>query len=255
MTSFDHVGKFEDALRNNETICLQQIIYAGDFIQCLGCDCANKFGLYTGDPDANNRGIYPEGQMIGYCQEESSILCRIFCPPSTPFDMTVKDKQNGNLLMKIIRPFKCTDTKSCISCWTCPCIDCGQELSIEDHQGNKIGTIKEDAWNTCMKGGFTAYDDKNTPILSVAESCCWVCWSQTTCVDTTFQIKDLDGQGGGDFGEMRRKWKCKGCVLDVDDFKVVFKKTASVNVKKIAVALMVFVKYVWFENEDDGGGG
>lgn len=163
--------------------------------------------------------------------------------------------------MKISRDFRCSDLKSCCPFWTCPCCDCGQLVTVADPSGKTIGYIKEDSMNHCCNGGITAYNANDEPIMRVKTNACSVMCTQMPCPgpgccqDTIFELKETDKEGrpGEDLGVMKRKWKCKGCCADLDDFNTKFidGKKIDLDTKKIAIAFMIFVKYAWFEEKED----
>merc|ERR1711981_259966 len=152
--------------------------------------------------------------------------------------------------MTVSRGFRCTDLKSCCPFWTIGCIDCGQLVDVTNESGQKIGYVKEDNCNHCMNGGITAYNEKDEPLFSVKASLLTVMCTQCCCKDTEFEMKDTKD---ATIGMLKRKWKCRGCVADLDDFNVKFTTMTSasgeidVTYKKIAIAMMVFIKYAWFE--------
>ena len=89
----------------------------------LGCETKNKYKIKNS-----------MGQDIYKAKEETDCCTRNFCGPTRPFDMTIKDN-NDQEVIHLYRPLRCQSALF-------PC--CLQVLEVSAPPGNIIGTVEQE---------------------------------------------------------------------------------------------------------------
>lgn len=183
-------------------------------------------------------------------KEESDCLCRICLMKWREFTMDISSEATGNVVYKIMRPFKCT--------LLCCCVMINpQELSISDDQGNVIGRTVQD-WQ-CLpamcgktylkvedKDGNTQYNIEhnqccNANAFNPAVPClCPVNHFSIMSADMTQEVGGLDNIFPGcNFEGL--------CSPDTDNYKLTFPTDATPDQKAMLLGSTVLIEYLFFE--------
>merc|ERR1719330_124498 len=224
--------------------------------ECLematGCEISNRFAI-----QAN-----AESAPIFTLKEDSNCCVRQCCKNITPFEMDLFD-QGGVSHMKYVRPFHCTNSTCCCPCgYMCnPCAAeccCGtQELLIQTTSGEILGRVYETKGSWCGLTTWTLEDKDGNPKMVALVPCCELC-RMCCCQDVDLQVFRAGDQEDDPLATITRKCicDCVNVMTDKDHFEVKFQGADMTPLDKFYVMSMtILIKYMHFEQSDDGGGG
>jgi len=182
------------------------------------------------------------GQNIYKAVEDTECCTRILCGPSRPFEMTIKDNADRDVL-HLSRPLRCD------SCFF-PC--CLQELEVSAPPGEVIGYVRQ-KW-TCIKPKFEITDaDGNVALMVQGPWCTMACGS-----DVEFKVMTPDGEH--EVGRISKQWTglLKEAFTDMDNFGITFPMDLDVRCKATLIGCAFLIDYMFFEKkankESDGFG-
>jgi len=224
------------------------ILWSSDrfFIDFLGTDlkmaCKNK---YEGKWD-----VHDKNQILFQAVETTSLLGLCCCAPNHPTE--IRFYQNEEIVMTLRRKFVWPD---CLPV----CSACSQwKATLEDGQGNEIGTIIDKA-SLCNKSSLCGFrpewefiDPYNNLEARVTGPLCCV----TGLCRDSFKIKRIDG---GSFGTIERESGkrlaaaitccCCPAVILEDNFQIETEQKPPVSVKAKLIALRVLEDWGFFRTD------
>jgi len=182
------------------------------------------------------------GQNVYKAKEDSDCCTRMLCGPQRPFDMTIKDN-NDQEVIHLSRPLAC---QSCFF----PC--CLQEMEVSSPPGTTIGWIKQE-W-TCLTPKFSVCDADGNVVLVIKGPLC----TFSLCGDVRFKIMVPDESD--EVGEIAKNWSgvLKEAFTDADNFGINFPMDLDVRCKATLIGACFLIDYMFFEKkanrENDGIG-
>ena len=221
----------------------------GCFQELLGCEAKTEFKYFIGS------------DQIAQSLDDDDCFCRMCCGPIHPFKTAVKELNTEAELVTLDRPLAC-------AVGACKCC-CYQEADITS-DGAKIGHIKEEYYYCVPRFNITDHDDQ--PLYKMhSPTClggmCVDCCAEGNpcgkgCCRVSFRFYDAnqaDTDGDAEYlGSVLKKPKSTMTEIftDADAFEVKFPTEATPAQKGIFIASTIFLNALFFEYQDqDGGGG
>lgn len=183
-------------------------------------------------------------------KEESDCLCRVCFMNYREFTMDIEAEATGNVVYKIMRPFKCT--------MMCCCFMLNpQELTITDDQGSVIGRTVQDF--QCVpflcgkqyfkvedKGGDVQYNIERN--MCCNDNCCNPA-CPCLCPVQHFSIMSADmTQEVGGLDNIFPGCNFEGlCSPDTDNYKLTFPTDSSPDQKAMLLGATILIEYLLFE--------
>uniref|UniRef100_A0A8C4N1L0 Phospholipid scramblase n=1 Tax=Eptatretus burgeri TaxID=7764 RepID=A0A8C4N1L0_EPTBU len=145
----------------------------------------------------------------------------------------------GNLLVLLIRPFRCTPGPCC---W-CKC--CLQEMEVMGPGGMVLGFVRQQ-WHLCLPRFTIQTEDGKDALFVHGPFCICSCGS-----DVKFKILDVSGNS---IGLICKRWGgcCQEWITAADNFTVQFPMDLDVKLKASLLAAALLLDYTYFENVDNG---
>lgn len=188
------------------------------------------------DFEGNNKYVVTNsmGQQVYFMAENTDCCTRQFCGNMRPFEMTVLDNHQREVV-HFSRPLKCDN------CLPCCCL---QELEVFSPPGTLIGYVKQN-WTFC-RPNFTIYAaDKTTPIIKIRGPFCTL----KCCSDVKFDVLTTSDEN---VGEIRKQWTglVKEAFTDADNFGITFPMDLDVKVKATLLGALVLIDFLHFEENE-----
>lgn len=182
------------------------------------------------------------GQNVYKAKEDTDCCTRNFCGTARPFDMTIVDN-NDTEVIHLNRPLRC---QSCFY----PC--CLQEIEVSSPPGNVIGIVKQN-WSI-IKPSFSVCDDGGNEMLRIMGPWC----TFSICGDVEFKIMTPDEST--EVGKISKQWSglLKEAFTDSDNFGISFPMDLDVRAKATLLGACFLIDYMFFEmkgNKDEDGFG
>lgn len=174
------------------------------------------------------------GQQVYFAAEQSNCCARQYCGPVRPFEMTIADN-NQREVIHLIRPYRC-------NAWCCFC--CLQEMEVQSPPGTTIGFIKQDC--TFIYPWFSVQNADGETVLKI-KGPCWTCrWC-----DIEFQILSADGTQ--EVGKITKQWSglAKEYFTDADNFGIQFPMDLDVKMKATMLAACFLIDFMFFEDNQN----
>lgn len=264
-TLSEDINKWLGFLQSSETFVVEQKRRGQECIEaCLGCEIANQYFVkresYSRqqDGEVKNDGDWEDkhpDQVMLTAIEDSNCCMRQVCGRLATFTLDIypkyhKKDMGGTPILKIERPFSCTDAAGIIPFFNA--CGMGQTMKILDPMSGKvIGTVKEICGTTCWKGTWEVYRndrDKeeliatvNSPIMPQAYMCC--------CEDIDFPV--FRAKTEEQIGKISRRWGdwCTSMCSTYDDMSVTVTDQKVDLVERILLmSTALLFKYVYFES-------
>lgn len=174
------------------------------------------------------------GQQVYFAAEQSNCCARQYCGPVRPFEMTITDN-NQREVIHLVRPYRC-------NAWCCFC--CLQEMEVQSPPGTTIGFIKQDC--TFIYPWFSVQNADGETVLKI-KGPCWTCrWC-----DIEFQILSADGTQ--EVGKITKQWSglAKEYFTDADNFGIQFPMDLDVKMKATMLAACFLIDFMFFEDNSN----
>jgi len=196
-----------------------------------GCETKNKYKIKN-----------TLGQNIYKAKEDTDCCTRNCCGPARPFDMTIKDNEDREVI-HLQRPLRC---QTC--CFPC----CLQEMEVSSPPGSVIGTIEQE-WSLC-KPQFAIKDQGGNIVLKIMGPFC----TASLCGDIEFKVTLPDEVS--EVGRISKQWSglLKEAFTDTDNFGINFPMDLDVRTKATLIGAAFLIDYMYFEkaaSEDSPGMG
>lgn len=175
-----------------------------------GLEFKNKYAIYDQD----------ENHILFAAEVAGSFFARFFLRNMRPFTIHILDK-NGQLFLKIVRPFR----------WIF------SECDILDANDQKIGTVK---WEfSILRKKFVVLDESGMELYKLFAP---------ILKPWTFQIKKNDEE----LGKITKRWSglFKEAVTTADNFTAIFPNIASAKEKAILLGAVFLIDFVYFEKNN-----
>ncbi len=175
------------------------------------------------------------GQQIYFAAENSNCCARQYCGPSRPFEMSILDNTQ-NEVIHIVRPLRCTG-------WCCFC--CLQFMEIQAPPGQIAGYVKQDCtfWNP----QFTILDAEENEIFKIHGKCIALCcrW----CSDIDFEMETMDGTN---VGKVSKQWSglAREYFTSADNFGIKFPMDLDVKLKAVILGACFLIDFMFFEQNN-----
>jgi len=173
------------------------------------------------------------GQQIYKAKEDSNCCLRMCIGPQRPFDMTIKDN-NDQEIIHLSRP---------LACQTCffPC--CLQEIEVSSPPGTVIGYVKQE-WSLC-KPKFSIQDDAGNEVLKIVGPFCTI----SCCGDVEFMVTSPDESE--EVGKISKSWSgmLKEAFTDADNFGISFPMDLDVRAKAVLLGACFLIDFMFFEKK------
>jgi uncharacterized protein YxjI len=182
------------------------------------------------------------GQNVYKAKEDTDCCTRMCCGPVRPFDMTIKDNADREVI-HLNRPLRC---QSC--CFPC----CLQELEVSSPPGTVIGYVKQN-WSL-IKPSFSICDGDGNEVLKIIGPWC----TFSLCGDVEFKVMTPDESQ--EVGRISKQWSgvLKESFTDADNFGISFPMDLDVRCKATLIGACFLIDYMFFEKqankEQDGLG-
>ena len=195
----------------------------------LGCETKNKYKIKNS-----------MGQEVYKAKEETDCCTRQCCGPMRPFDMTIKDNQDQEVI-HLYRPLNC---QSCLF----PC--CLQFIEVSSPPGTVIGTVEQE-WSLC-EPQFAVRDSAGEVALRIEGPFC----TFSLCGDVEFKITSPDGSM--EVGKISKHWSgaIREAFTDSDNFGISFPMDLDVRMKATLLGALFLIDFMFFEkakNEESDG--
>ncbi|XP_077553074.1 phospholipid scramblase 2-like [Haemaphysalis longicornis] len=176
------------------------------------------------------------GQFIYMAVEESDLASRCCCGKSRPFEMTVLDYRNVEVI-RFFRPLRCD---------SCCCFCCLQEMQVQAPPGTIIGSIRQ-RWSVLFPT-FSVLDSNDREVLKVVGPFI----TSACCNDVVFDIFSRDGRTK--LGAVSKNWTgvLREALTDIDNFTVVFPVDMDTKIKAVLLGLVFLIDFIYFETGQKG---
>ncbi|XP_075528154.1 phospholipid scramblase 2-like isoform X2 [Dermacentor variabilis] len=177
------------------------------------------------------------GQFVFMALEQSDLLSRCFCGSIRPFQMSLIDYRNVEVL-RLFRPLRC----DCGLCWCCL-----QEMDVHDASGASMGSIRMEF--AIIHPTFSVRDSQGNVVLLVKGP---FCTTSICCQDVVFDILATDGVTK--LGAITKTWTgaLREAFTDADNFAVTFPMDLDVKIKAVLLGAVFVIDFVFFENSAGG---
>lgn len=176
------------------------------------------------------------GQFIFLAVEESDLASRCCCGSGRPFEMSVLDYRNVEV-MRFFRPLRCD-----LCCFCC----CLQEMQVQAPPGTIVGSIRQ-RWSVLFPK-FSVLDSSGREVLRVGGPFI----TSACCNDVVFDIFSPDGRTK--LGAISKNWTgaLREAITDIDNFTVFFPMDMDVKIKAVLLGLVFLIDFVYFETGRGG---
>ncbi|XP_050041648.1 phospholipid scramblase 2-like [Dermacentor andersoni] len=173
------------------------------------------------------------GQFVFMALEQSDLLSRCFCGTIRPFQLSLLDYRNVEVL-RLFRPLRC----NCSLCWCCL-----QEMDVRDASGASMGSIRMEC--TIIYPNFSILDSQGNVVLLVKGP---FCTTSICCQDVVFDILATDGVNK--LGAITKTWTgaFREAFTDADNFTVTFPMDLDVKIKAVLLGAVFIIDFVFFES-------
>lgn len=214
--------------------CPPGLEYLTQIDQLLVNQMIEAFEIVSGWETANRYVVRNTlGQQIYFAAESSDCCVRQYCGPSRPFEMSILDN-NQKEVIHFVRPLRCSD-------WCCFC--CLQELEVQSPPGTTIGWVRQDF--SFIFPMFSILNAERETILKM-KGPCWTCkWC-----DVEFQILSADGTQ--EVGKITKQWSglAKEFFTNADNFGIQFPMDLDVKAKATMLGACFLIDFMFFENNN-----
>lgn len=171
------------------------------------------------------------GQFIFMAVEESDLASRCCCGKSRPFEMTVLDYRNVEVI-RLFRPLRCD---------SCCCFCCLQEMQVQAPPGTIVGSIRQ-RWSLLFPT-FSVLDSNDREVLKVVGPFI----TSACCNDVVFDIFARDGRTK--LGAVSKNWTgiFREAFTDIDNFTAVFPMDMDPKIKAVLLGLVFLIDFIFFE--------
>jgi len=209
----------------------KEMLEAISSILGCGCETKNKYKVKN-----------TLGQNVYKAKEDTDCCTRNCCGPARPFEMTIKDNEDREVI-HLSRPLRC---QTC--CFPC----CLQEMDVSSPPGSVIGSIAQE-WSLC-KPQFAVKDQDGNVVLKIMGPFC----TTSFCGDVEFNVTLPDGETK--VGKISKQWSglLKESFTDTDNFGISFPMDLDVRCKATLIGAAFLIDYMYFEkaaNQDSDGMG
>jgi len=183
------------------------------------------------------------GQDVYKAKEETDCCTRMCCGPSRPFDMTIKDNYDREVI-HLNRPLACN------SCFF-PC--CLQSIEISSPPGQVIGTVEQE-WSMCIPQ-FRIRDHNGDVVLRIEGP-----FFTFSFCGSDVEFKVLSPDGSNEVGMITKQWSgfAREAFTDSDNFGISFPMDLDVRMKAVLLGALFLIDFMFYEKqgnkEDDGIG-
>ncbi|XP_070380914.1 phospholipid scramblase 2-like [Dermacentor albipictus] len=177
------------------------------------------------------------GQFVFTALEQSDLFSRCFCGSRRPFEMSLLDYRNVEVL-RLFRPLRC-------DCGLCFC--CLQEMDVRDASGASIGSIRMEF--SIIHPTFSVLDSQGNVVLVVKGP---FCTTSICCQDVVFDIFARDAVSK--LGAITKTWTgvLREAFTDADNFTVTFPIDLDVKIKAVLLGAVFVIDFVFFEQSAGG---
>ena len=221
-------------LDNSNSLIIEQEMELLEVLTGGAIETANRYKIYT-----DNTGLQ------FWAKEESDCCSRQLCAPNHNLTLNVHSiDQNGPVLFKVEKPFKCC----CAALGPC----CQKEATVKLVNDSEIGYIQQPCLGGCFTPTLNIYDKQGGTHLGTLVGPCLL----GSLCSTTFQLTDTGGtnvatfekKGVQDLGDF-----VKQALSDADKFSLVWKQKTDTKLKSIMVGTVLFLDYLFFEGDQACG--
>merc|ERR1711971_475954 len=201
----------------------KEMLEAISSILGCGCETKNKYKVKN-----------TLGQNVYKAKEDTDCCTRNCCGPARPFEMTIKDNEDREVI-HLSRPLRC---QTC--CFPC----CLQEMEVSSPPGCIIGTV-EQQWSI-LYPRFVIKDESGSPILKIEGPLC----PCSCCGDVDFSVVTMDGQ---EVGKITKQWSglAREAFTDADNFGISFPLDLDVKVKATLLGALFLIDFMYFEQQQN----
>lgn len=179
------------------------------------------------------------GQMVYNCKEESNVCIRQCLSASRPFVMHVNDGTNTEVI-RITRPCKaCPSLFSFSEC-------CADRVEVEAPIGQPIGRVMQ-VYDGCSIR-YNILDASGDVILQIhGPSVC-----HCSCIGQDIKFELMTKDGSTVIGKISKQWAnlLQELFTDADNFGVKFPMDLDVKAKALALAAVMLIDFMYFENNE-----
>lgn len=208
-----------ECLANLRQIVVKQKIEVLEAI--MGCETTNKYEIFDN-----------AGNQIFYGQEETDCCNRNCCGRNRPFNMTIQDRRNADVI-HLSRPLACD---SC--CFPC----CLQSIDIQAPPGNIVGRVEQE-WSILIPR-FRVKDAAGNIVLRIEGPCCTM-----SCCGSDVDFQVLSADGAVEVGKISKKWSglAKELFTDADNFGISFPMDLDIKMKAVMIGACMLIDFMFFE--------
>jgi len=185
------------------------------------------------------------GNHLMLCKEESSCMSRLCCNNSRPFEMSVMDKFENEVL-RFDRPLRC------MFC-PLPCFypSWMQSLNVTTQGGMFLGRIQEPA--LCCDIGLEVFEGQSQEKKYYINGniCEYFC---RCCQDVDYPILN---NSGVEVATLTWKFRglCQEVMTDSDTFVLKFNGPMPSQDKALLIGATILMDFMYYEHNGDNGGG
>ena len=172
------------------------------------------------------------GQLIYLAREENDCLTRNCCGAERPFQMSLVNNANVEVL-RFDRPLRCQ---------SCCCFCCLQQMTVTV-SGVETGYLKQKC--SLLRPVYGVLDHNNEEVLVIRGPLC----TDFCCGNVEFEVLSNDGS---EVGRIVKNFSgfLKEAFTDADTFSVSFPLDLDVRVKATLLAAVFLIDFMYFENNE-----
>ncbi|OXA52349.1 phospholipid scramblase 1 isoform X2 [Folsomia candida] len=215
-----------ESLVSLDTIFVKQKIELLEAI--VGCETRNRYVIMN-----------DQGEELFKAEEESDCCTRQCCGPLRPFELTIRDANDQDVIT-FSRPLACG-----LCCFPC----CLQSIAVYAPLGQLAGTVEQE-W-TWWTPKFTVKNWDGVDIFKIVGPCCTLaCFSDVEFQIFSSKMENDETISTDEIGRISKKWGglAREMLTDADNFGISFPVDLDVRLKAVLLGALFLIDFMYFEH-------